>query len=65
MKRASYKTAVEWMAYNDDTTWLDEDEPIISVSAALVRDIFEVDDAKLFKDLRRIRKHAEAQRRQT
>lgn len=52
MKRPGYREAIEWIAYNDDCTWLNDDEPIISVTAAMVRDLFGVTEAKLFSDLR-------------
>ncbi|MGX7874396.1 hypothetical protein ACVDG5_018040 [Mesorhizobium sp. ORM6] len=41
------------MADNDDTEWLQDDEPIISVTAALVADIFEVASERVIADLRR------------
>ncbi len=67
MKRASYRDAINWMAYNDDTTWLDarsrhqiypratvhEQKPILSVTASLVADLFDVTPEKLIKDLQR------------
>lgn len=54
MKRASYREAIEWLAYNDDNEWLDDvDDPSPSVSAGLVRDLFDVDTDKLIKDLKR------------
>ncbi len=57
MKRASYRDAINWIAYNDDTTWLDDvlgDGKICpSVTASLVADLFDVTPEKLIKDLRR------------
>ena len=38
---------------NDDCQWLNEPDNPLSVSAALVADIFEKDDATLAGDLRR------------
>ncbi|HZF19527.1 MAG TPA: hypothetical protein VE008_07450 [Burkholderiales bacterium] len=57
MIRASYRAAVFWIAANDDTEWLEivrdgRPDPI-SVSAALVIDLFGVDEAKFRADLRR------------
>lgn len=52
MKRPGYREALEWLAGNDDCYWLGDNEPIISVSAAMVRDLFDVADEKLLKDLR-------------
>ena len=31
--RPGYREAVEWLVYNDDCTWIWDDEPIISVAA--------------------------------
>lgn len=60
MKRPGYREAVEWLANNDDCYWLAEstaiDVPTISVAAALVRDLFDVADDKLFSDIRRAMK---------
>lgn len=53
MKRASYREAIEWLAYNDDNEWLDDEEPSPSVSAGLVRDLFDVDTEKLCADLKK------------
>lgn len=53
MKRPSYKEAIFWLAANDDCYWLLDEEPIISVSAALVQDLFGVETEKLFKDIRK------------
>lgn len=49
MRRASYRDALFWITRNDDCSWL-PDGPI-SVTAALVADLFEVDDARIRKDL--------------
>lgn len=53
MKRPGYREAVEWIACNDDCYWLGDPEPMLSVTAAMVRDLFDVDQAKLIADLRR------------
>jgi hypothetical protein len=53
MKRPGYREAVEWIAYNDDTYWLDDAEPIICVTAGMVRDLYGVDEVRLIADLRR------------
>ena len=53
MNRPGYREAIEWMVLNDDCSWLDDDEPIISVTAAMVRDLWNVSDHKLFADMRR------------
>jgi hypothetical protein len=42
MARAiAYKAALAWIVDNDDTGWLDDDEPIISTTAMLVADIYD------------------------
>ena len=53
MRRPGYREAIEWLAHNDDCYWLGDNNPSISVSSALVRDLFDVDDARLIADLRR------------
>lgn len=53
MKRASYRDAVQWLAYNDDTQWLNDSDPIESVSTALVADLFGVSVERVTADLRR------------
>lgn len=53
MKRASYREAIRWMAENDDTEWVEDESPILSVAAVLIADLFDVDEAKVVKDLRR------------
>lgn len=53
MKRPGYREAIKWIALNDDTEWLNDVEPIESVTAALVQDLFGVDRKRLLKDLRR------------
>jgi hypothetical protein len=63
MKRPSYRAAIEWIAENDDTTWLDpeewftdihgEREPPYSVTAVLVADLFDVPPLRVAKDLQR------------
>lgn len=52
-KRPGYRESIEWLAHNDDCYWLADDEPCISVSAAMVRDLFDMPQDKLVKDLRR------------
>ena len=55
MKRPSYREAVEWLALNDDTTWVEfspeSGDGSISVSGALACDLFGVEDSRLRKDL--------------
>ncbi|CCD94658.1 hypothetical protein BRAO375_3660052 [Bradyrhizobium sp. ORS 375] len=53
MIRASYRAAVAWIASNDDTEWLNAEPQLISVTAALVCDLFDVPESKLIADLRK------------
>ena len=53
MRRPGYREAIEWLAGNDDCYWLGDEEPCMSVAAALVRDLWDVDDSRLMLDLRR------------
>lgn len=55
----SYRRAIAWIIDNDDTDWLEDDEPIISVSAVLVADMFGKEDAQVIADLRRALKRKE------
>ena len=53
---ARYKEAIEWIAYNDDTEFLNDpytrhDETHVSVSVALVADIFGKTRAQARADL--------------
>lgn len=52
MKRPGYREAIRWMVDNDDTEWVDVDDPG-SVTAALVADLFGVSDERVRDDLRR------------
>lgn len=56
MKRPGYREAIEWIACNDDCYWLADPEPGMSVTAAMVRDLYDVPDEKLIADLRRMLK---------
>jgi hypothetical protein len=53
MKRPSYRAALVWIACNDDCNWLQDATPSLSVSAALMADMFGKDDADVLADLRR------------
>ena len=58
MRRASYREAIRWIALNDDTAWLDEDEwingqPCPSVSAVLIADLFDVPVERVIRDIQR------------
>lgn len=49
-----YKQAVQWLIDNDDCYWLKDDEPIMSVSASLVADIYTMPENKLISDLKKL-----------
>ncbi len=51
---ARYQDAIEWIAYNDDTQWIEGNDPSLSVTAALVGDLWGKDDAQLISDIRRV-----------
>lgn len=52
MKRPSYREAVAWLAGNDDCHWLAEPDNLIpSVSACLIRDLFDVEETRLNTDI--------------
>ena len=57
MTRASYTSAVAWIAANDDCTWVEHlaytGDGSISVTGAMTCDLFGVDEARLRKDLHR------------
>lgn len=60
---ARYRDAIEWIAYNDDMEWLDEDNAleIMCVTAVLVRDLFNKDDATVLADLKKAVARMDAQ----
>lgn len=53
---ARYRDAIEWIAREDDTDFLDDtetgDEPTLSVTASLVADLFDKTDAEVCADIR-------------
>jgi hypothetical protein len=50
---ARYKDAIYWIAENDDTEWVNDTNPIASVTAALVADLFDKTVEQVTKDLRK------------
>lgn len=52
LSRPSYRRALCWLACNDDCDWVNEDDPAISVSAALVADMFGKSDEVVISDLK-------------
>lgn len=57
MKRASYREAIRWIAGNDDTEWVNEAYSDgfapLSVTAALVVDLFDADEQRVRQDIKR------------
>lgn len=53
MRRPGYREAIEWIALNDDVScWVDDG--LITVTGALVRDLYDVDQDKLLRDICRV-----------
>lgn len=50
----SYSEALEWIALNDDTEWLEEDNGHVSVSLCLVADVFGREREEAVRDLRKV-----------
>ncbi len=50
-----YRAALEWINDNDDTGWLDDEDPIASVTACLVADIYRRDVEEVICDLKLLR----------
>lgn len=55
MKRPSYRKAIEWILAYDDTEFLNDADPIISVTGSMVADLFGVDTDKVIADLLKLR----------
>lgn len=53
MRRAAipYKAAIQWLVFNDDTDFLRDPEPVLSVAASLVADIYGRGDSEIIADL--------------
>lgn len=58
-RTGSYASAIEWIALNDDTQFLNEPSGCESVSLALVADVFGRDIDEALADLRRALKRIE------
>lgn len=54
----TYRDAIDWIALNDDTDWLDDEEGSESVTLALVADVFGRTVEEATADLRRALKRA-------
>ena len=58
-KSAKYENAIEWIASEDDTEWLNDEDPSPSVTACLVADIFGTTIEQVTRDLRKAVKQRE------
>lgn len=52
-RRMGYREAIKWLACNDDCAWAEDEDSPQSVTAAFVADCFDVNDAKVRRDLQR------------
>lgn len=55
MKKMGYYETLGWLLFNDDTEFLNDKEPIVSVAVCLVADIFGKDQNQIVKDLLALR----------
>lgn len=51
--RLGYRATLDWLLDNDDTDWLDDENPIPSVTASLTADIFGHEVDRVTADLQR------------
>lgn len=54
-RRMGYRDSLVWIVLNDDCTWLDDPNPHISATLALVADQFGKDNETVIRNLRRMR----------
>ena len=50
----AYSSAIHWIAFNDDTEWLDDENGSPSVTVCLVADIFQRSVEEATADVRKI-----------
>lgn len=60
MKRASYRDAVDFIAFNDETAETDEAEVRTLASVLLVASVFGVETERVARDVVRLRKRTGA-----
>jgi hypothetical protein len=58
--KIGYRASLQWMVDHDDTSWLDDADPIPSVTAVFAADIFDKDIEKLVADMRKLREKSAA-----
>jgi hypothetical protein len=49
---ARYKDAINWIVDNDDTDFMHDEEPILSVTAVLVMDLWDKSEDQILRDIR-------------
>lgn len=52
--RPSYRQAIHWIVENDDTEFVNDEQPLISVAASLVADLFNKTDQQIIADIKKI-----------
>lgn len=62
---ATYKQALDWIIWNDDTDWIDAHPDTPSVTACLVADLFGKTLSRITADLIRRRKQTEKENANT
>ena len=53
MAKVNYKSAIQWVAQFDDTDWILHENPIPSVTAVMIADLFEKDTDVVTADIKR------------
>lgn len=53
--RMGYRQSLKWILYNDDTEFLEDEEPIPSVTVAFLADVFDVSLDKILTDLKKLK----------
>lgn len=55
VRRPGYREAVEWIALNDDVSdWIESDGERVTVTGAMVRDLYGVEPDRLLRDIQRV-----------
>jgi len=64
---ARYQDAIDWLAWNDDTSFMDDSERGygLSVTASLIADLWNKTEEELRADLRKALKRYERERNKT
>jgi hypothetical protein len=51
MSNPSYRQAIQWIAYEDDTDFLNDEKPSLSVTASMVADLYQKTHEQVLKSL--------------